>query len=243
MSRWTDWVKSWAAKNNTSYGCALSQPECSEEYHKKFGTRKNLPRKKERELMGAEDVNVAEKKQKKQKKRPKLVIEEDEGDEDKESKRKESKERFGMTVEDIMSRDANEMEKLKKTKKKALGEMVGKVGDKKQLAEMARMMGEDYNVQLKPLVKRLARPISQDELTQRAISVALHKYTKQYNQWKDKLMSSETSRKEVKKIGKEMNVLKNIASQYNTNEFKPFRTKLRTMYNELARMFNDAINR
>lgn len=57
-SRWTEWVKSWASKNNLSYGCALSNPECSAEYKKKYGTSKKVPQKKERETMGMEDVNI-----------------------------------------------------------------------------------------------------------------------------------------------------------------------------------------
>lgn len=32
MSKWTDFVKQYAQKNNLSYGCALSDPNCSAEY-------------------------------------------------------------------------------------------------------------------------------------------------------------------------------------------------------------------
>jgi hypothetical protein len=31
---WTDYVKSWAQKNNTTYGCALGKPELKEDYKK-----------------------------------------------------------------------------------------------------------------------------------------------------------------------------------------------------------------
>ena len=60
-NRWTDWVKAFARDHNTTYSCALSTPECKEQYRAKYGTRKRLPQKKEREMMGMEDVNVAEK--------------------------------------------------------------------------------------------------------------------------------------------------------------------------------------
>ena len=57
-NRWTDFVKKWASDNDTSYGCALSKPECSQAYRAKYGNRKKLSQKKERELMGAEDKDA-----------------------------------------------------------------------------------------------------------------------------------------------------------------------------------------
>jgi len=33
-SEWIGFVKQWAKKNNTTYSCALSTPECKQEYHK-----------------------------------------------------------------------------------------------------------------------------------------------------------------------------------------------------------------
>jgi len=57
-NRWTEWVKSWATKNNLAYGCALSNPNCSAEYKKKYGSSKKVTQKKERENMGTEDVNI-----------------------------------------------------------------------------------------------------------------------------------------------------------------------------------------
>jgi hypothetical protein len=32
MTKWTDHVKSWAAANNKSYGCAISDPRCKASY-------------------------------------------------------------------------------------------------------------------------------------------------------------------------------------------------------------------
>jgi hypothetical protein len=54
-NRWTEWVKKWASDNNTTYGCALSNPKCKEEYRAKYGNRKQLSSKRETELMGDED--------------------------------------------------------------------------------------------------------------------------------------------------------------------------------------------
>jgi len=59
MTNWTDFVKSFAKANNTTYGCALSDPACSAGYRKKFGNKKPLGKNKERELMGMEDINRA----------------------------------------------------------------------------------------------------------------------------------------------------------------------------------------
>jgi hypothetical protein len=39
MSRWTDWVKKYARENNTTYGCALSQPKCSATYRREYGLK------------------------------------------------------------------------------------------------------------------------------------------------------------------------------------------------------------
>lgn len=57
-NRWTDFVKEWASDNDTTYGCALSKPECSQAYRAKYGSRKKLTQKKERGMMGAEDKDA-----------------------------------------------------------------------------------------------------------------------------------------------------------------------------------------
>ena len=51
MTAWTDHVKEWAKKNGTTYGCALSKPECSASYR---GTKP----KAERTMMGKEDKKI-----------------------------------------------------------------------------------------------------------------------------------------------------------------------------------------
>jgi len=58
MTNWTDYVKSFAKANNTTYGCALSDPACSAGYRKKFGNKKPLGKNKEKELMGMEDIDA-----------------------------------------------------------------------------------------------------------------------------------------------------------------------------------------
>lgn len=129
MSRWTDWVRKWAKDHDTSYGCALSQPACSQEYRAKYGTRKNLSKKKEKEMMGAEDKDAGEEiyilPKKKPKKKP-LIIEDDE--------------------EEVVKPDYKYLNELKNTLK-----------DKKRLLELSRMMGEDYNVSKRKVTTEIAK--------------------------------------------------------------------------------------
>jgi len=33
MTVWTDHVKKWAREHGITYGCAVSKPECSQDYH------------------------------------------------------------------------------------------------------------------------------------------------------------------------------------------------------------------
>jgi len=58
MSRWIQWIKEFAKKTNKSYGCALSDPECSASYRRKYGVAKKVPAKVERERMGMEDKDA-----------------------------------------------------------------------------------------------------------------------------------------------------------------------------------------
>lgn len=39
-TRWTDWIRKFASDNNMTYGCALSDPECSKTYRVKYGKPK-----------------------------------------------------------------------------------------------------------------------------------------------------------------------------------------------------------
>ena len=139
-NRWIQHVKEYAIKHNISYGCAISTPDCKAEYQAKYGNRKKLSKKKEKELMGMEDVNVNA---------PiKLTIKEKE----RKKPASEAKERMAMTSEDISSRLKRDRDKemeerysmgaeefhtkqyLKKIEKEKLN----------RLREMSRMMGEDY---------------------------------------------------------------------------------------------------
>ena len=54
MSKWTDFVKDFARRNNMTYGCALSDPACSKEY-KEHNPKLTKKEKKESENMGAEE--------------------------------------------------------------------------------------------------------------------------------------------------------------------------------------------
>jgi len=55
-SKWIEHIKAFAAKNNLSYGCALSDPQCRATY---TPVKKTATQKKERETMGGEDINRA----------------------------------------------------------------------------------------------------------------------------------------------------------------------------------------
>jgi len=61
-NRWVDFIRKWAKDNNTTYSCALSEGDCKEAYRAKYGIRKGVPAKKERERMGLEDVRPVAKK-------------------------------------------------------------------------------------------------------------------------------------------------------------------------------------
>jgi len=62
-NRWVSFVKEFASKNNTTYGCALSNPECSQGYKAKYGSSKKVSQNKSREMMGAEDTPAPERKE------------------------------------------------------------------------------------------------------------------------------------------------------------------------------------
>lgn len=58
VSAWVEHIRDFAKRNNLTYGCALSDPNCSKEYHAKKPSKLNKKEKKEVESMGAEDINV-----------------------------------------------------------------------------------------------------------------------------------------------------------------------------------------
>lgn len=76
-NRWIEFVKDFAKKNNTTYGCALSDPKLKEQYRAKYGNRKKLPAKKEREAMAMEDINIKELSKSKTKTESELMAAED----------------------------------------------------------------------------------------------------------------------------------------------------------------------
>ena len=63
MTAWTDFVRDFAKRNNLTYGCALSDPNCSAEYKAKKPTKgaKTKKEKNENESMGAEDTLAEQK--------------------------------------------------------------------------------------------------------------------------------------------------------------------------------------
>jgi hypothetical protein len=57
-NRWVDFIRKWANDNDTTYSCALSNPKCKDAYRAKYGVRRPVPARTERERMGLEDVNI-----------------------------------------------------------------------------------------------------------------------------------------------------------------------------------------
>ena len=175
-NRWIEFVRKWSAKAGISYACAVSKPECRAEYQAKYGNRKNLPRKTEREMMGQEDVRSQavrdlEKKKKIVKKKPALIIE---GEEEyiitpkkKEKKPKRSQkavaaervspklkpvmERLKALQENIQSQMAQKKEMTASLRGKLAKELKTVLDEKKRLVELSRMMGQDYNVNEKKI--------------------------------------------------------------------------------------------
>ncbi len=45
MNRWVEHIKEWAKKNNTTYGCALTNIKCKEDYYKGI-EKKATPKEK-----------------------------------------------------------------------------------------------------------------------------------------------------------------------------------------------------
>jgi len=65
-NRWVEFVKKWASKNNLSYGCAISKPECKAAYKKEYPPKSQefFREAKERYGMGEEDYDIKEIKEK-----------------------------------------------------------------------------------------------------------------------------------------------------------------------------------
>jgi hypothetical protein len=98
MNNWIEHIRSFAAANNLSYGCALSDPECSASYRKKY------PKKEKKSDLKKELASRLSK--------PSFVLAEPD------SKDKENRERFKMTSEDISSKSAREKERTQAEKDK-----------------------------------------------------------------------------------------------------------------------------
>jgi hypothetical protein len=163
-NKWIQHVKEFASKNNISYACAISTPECKNEYRAKYGNRKKLSKSKEKQLMEMEDIDAKPKGKKKhpipkgetleeaiptQAKPPiQLKIKE----KPKKKPSSEAKERMAMTSEDISSRiqrdKGNELEARYSMgaeefqTKKYLKDLEKEKSNR--LRELSRMMGEDY---------------------------------------------------------------------------------------------------
>lgn len=121
MNRWILFVKEFAKKNNISYACAISTPECKEEYRAKYGSRKKLPMKKEREMMGAEDIN-----------RDEIVI----------YPKPKSKSKKPKVVESMEMEDINRLLPKGRIEKSKILEQIGKMKSKREREMMGK---EDVN--------------------------------------------------------------------------------------------------
>jgi hypothetical protein len=123
-NRWTNWVKEFASKNNLSYGCALSTPECKEQYRAKYGNRKKLSQKQEKEMMMGEDKDAPN---------IQLTITE-------EPKKKGRPKKYATEAEAKRAKSINTMEAKKRRQ-----------AEKKALKEAEKMGAEDFDV--KPIKK------------------------------------------------------------------------------------------
>lgn len=81
-NKWVEFIKSWAKKNNKSYGCALSDPQLKIDYRKAYPSKQQQKEREssERETMGMEDrdaleeeVLIVEPTKKKRNKKSKLI--------------------------------------------------------------------------------------------------------------------------------------------------------------------------
>jgi hypothetical protein len=124
-NRWTNWVKEFASKNNLSYGCALSTPECKEQYRAKYGNRKKLSQKQEKEMMMGEDKDAPN---------IQLTIAE-------EPKKKGRPKKYATEAEAKRAKSINTMEAKKRRQ-----------AEKKALKEAEKMGAEDFDV--KPIKKK-----------------------------------------------------------------------------------------
>ena len=136
MSRWIEWVRKWARDNNTTYGCALSEKDCSASYRAKYGVSKKLPVKKEREMMGAEDINIAKKKP-----------------------NREKKEAFSMASEDLLSKKTINKKTKKKPKKLSKNVIIY---EEEEADEMDMMAKEDINVARKKEILKKLSPLEKE---------------------------------------------------------------------------------
>ena len=119
-SRWIEFIREFALKNNTSYGCALSRPEVVTEYHKKYNTAKYQKMRKaglmseslEEALPSESQVKAPINLQvKRKKKKPSDSV----------------REAFKMSSEDILSRrtiNAQELMEITPVKKQRTGDFV-----------------------------------------------------------------------------------------------------------------------
>lgn len=55
-NRWTTFVRDFANRHNMTYPCAMSDVDCKAQYKDKYGNRKNIPKKQQKEMMGMEDI-------------------------------------------------------------------------------------------------------------------------------------------------------------------------------------------
>jgi hypothetical protein len=184
-NRWIEFVRKWSAKEGISYACAVSKPECRAEYQAKYGNRKKLPMRTEREIMGAEDIR-SRTLEKQKKKKPALIIEESDEEEyilPKKTplpkrtqksiatemvspKLKQVMEKLKMLQEDLQSQMIMKKQMTATLRSKLSKELKTILDEKKRLVELSRMMGEDKDAL--SVVKKIERKM--DSLTKYAIA-------------------------------------------------------------------------
>ena len=178
-NRWIEFVRKWSAKEGISYACAVSKPECRAEYQAKYGNRKKLPMRTEREIMGAEDIR-SRTLEKQKKKKPALIIEESDEEEyilPKKTplpkrtqksiatemvspKLKQVMEKLKMLQEDLQSQMIMKKQMTATLRSKLSKELKTILDEKKRLVELSRMMGEDKDA---PSVSKVNKEVEKIE--------------------------------------------------------------------------------
>jgi len=127
MNQWITFVKDYAQKNNLSYGCAISKPECKINYQKMKNNKKIASDPNYIKTMKENKKNIAE----------------------------QLKETVGMMNNDINQNIAKKIDDIKTYNVQMINRKKVKRAVNNQLKETVGMMSNDVNVNEKPKMTKL----------------------------------------------------------------------------------------